>query len=417
MFCDKIFLKFAIILLIFQPTYSALKHIWKSPYNESDIYCAENRIEIKFNQLVIITYGQGVAFPGSRNFVWSVFKFDYKGGISDLKYYREAMMDYLTLNENLETTSQSKRFGYYAYFNLLPEVTSLEDFFGFNFKDKIQEIDFDHFDYSKVTSFKNAFKGLVNLKSIKFKSNWKRCDSQTPPLNNKPKPKIITSMFQGCTNLISVDLSYFDTSSIEDMSLLFYGCTELRAINISNFNFIKENITQDMLLGVEKLVHIDLVNIEGCIDEITSQEKIYNNTNLNVCQDRQIIQTDNDICCDLEIVNGQIQCKPSSNFIKLYYSQNCIYENGFQGGSNNRNGKYLISYNREMIRKDKYINITEDLGGLTLIIYFYSPQKSLGKFFDINEDANMKYVISIDLSNFNGSETVNMNSMVRKQLI
>ena len=116
MFCDKTFLKLAIILFIFQPTYSELKHIWKSPYNESDIYCAENRIKIKFNQYTELPK-VGIAFPGSRDFLWSMFMVDYKGVILGYRYYRESMMYYVLSFESLETNLLGKRLGYYAYFN------------------------------------------------------------------------------------------------------------------------------------------------------------------------------------------------------------------------------------------------------------------------------------------------------------
>jgi surface protein len=76
-----------------------------------------------------------------------------------------------------------------------------------------------------------------------------------------PKPKVLTSMLQGCTSLESVDLSVFDTSLVTDMYNLLCGCRELIAIDLSNFIFINENMTQDMLTGLEKLKYINLDNI------------------------------------------------------------------------------------------------------------------------------------------------------------
>ena len=50
---------------------------------------------------------------------------------------------------------------------------------------------------------------------------------------------------------------------------------------------------------------------------------------------------------------------------------------------------------------------------LKITIYFNGRQKSVKPFFDKNEDPNMEYLESIDLSNFDGSEVVDMNSMFK----
>ena len=43
-------------------------------------------------------------------------------------------------------------------------------------------------------------------------------------------------MFSGCYNLVSLDLSNFDTRSVTDMSNMFSYCYKLEKININNFN-------------------------------------------------------------------------------------------------------------------------------------------------------------------------------------
>ena len=44
------------------------------------------------------------------------------------------------------------------------------------------------------------------------------------------------NMFNGCTNIIEIDLSNFDSSQVEKMSSMFEGCTSLSSINFINFN-------------------------------------------------------------------------------------------------------------------------------------------------------------------------------------
>ena len=375
-------------------------------FSGPETLCVNNRIGVKFNGRSIYYIDHFFEKFGGRRYIWSLELYNSKGGTFREKTYSQLWTeDYPVLAvPELEN---------YAEFLLINKPLSLDNFFNTE-KDSyiniVEEIDFEWFDYSAVTSFENAFKGLTKLKSIKFKSNWKRCDAEAPPANNRPKPKVITNMLKGCTSLESVDLSVFDTSLVEDMSSLLDGCKELKALDISNFYFKNEDVAQNILSGVEKLKYIALDNITGSTEVITSLD-IFNNENLLVCQDQDLIQTDNEFCCDNEVVNGEIKCLPSSNFIVLYYSQNCDYDIGFKCDSDYRNGRYLIFYNEEFKKNTDSLNINAQSGGLTLTIYFYSPLKSLESFFDKDIDDNMVYVKSIDLSNFDSSKVTNMKKM------
>ena len=43
-------------------------------------------------------------------------------------------------------------------------------------------------------------------------------------------------MFYGCSSLISLDLSHFDTSNVEEMNNIFDGCISLEYINLISFS-------------------------------------------------------------------------------------------------------------------------------------------------------------------------------------
>ena len=43
-------------------------------------------------------------------------------------------------------------------------------------------------------------------------------------------------MFNGCESLTSLDLSNFNTSSVENMENMFNGCKSLTSLDLSNFN-------------------------------------------------------------------------------------------------------------------------------------------------------------------------------------
>ena len=60
----------------------------------------------------------------------------------------------------------------------------------------------------------------VNNITMKWNQKLTKCDN----------------MFNGLTNIINVDLSKFDSSSVTDMKCMFFECSGITSINFSNFN-------------------------------------------------------------------------------------------------------------------------------------------------------------------------------------
>ena len=46
-------------------------------------------------------------------------------------------------------------------------------------------------------------------------------------------------MFYLCSNLLSIDLSNFNTQNVETLRLLFNNCSNVKSLDISNFNLSK----------------------------------------------------------------------------------------------------------------------------------------------------------------------------------
>ena len=69
------------------------------------------------------------------------------------------------------------------------------------------------------------------------------------------------AMFDGCSNLESLDLSHFDTSNVTDMYGMFGGCSSLKNLDLSSFN--TENVTNmDWMFGnCSNLVRIYVGNL------------------------------------------------------------------------------------------------------------------------------------------------------------
>ena len=85
------------------------------------------------------------------------------------------------------------------------------------------------------------FNDCENLKEIKG-------------LNNLITNKVtnMTTMFQNCINLVSIDLSNFKTDNVTDMSYMFYGCGNLKEINLNNFK-LNEKCEVDGLFDLNSL--------------------------------------------------------------------------------------------------------------------------------------------------------------------
>ena len=64
-----------------------------------------------------------------------------------------------------------------------------------------------------------------NITSIDFGENF-----NTANVTN------MSSMFYGCYNLTSLNLSNFNTANVRDMDGMFWGCTSLTGLDLSNFN-------------------------------------------------------------------------------------------------------------------------------------------------------------------------------------
>ena len=69
-------------------------------------------------------------------------------------------------------------------------------------------------------------------------------------------------MFQACTSLVEIDLSSLDTSKITDMRNLFYRCLNLTNLNISTFNTSQVTDMSMMFMGCSSLTELDLSSFD-----------------------------------------------------------------------------------------------------------------------------------------------------------
>jgi len=115
---------------------------------------------------------------------------------------------------------------------------------------QITEIDLSYFDSSNLIDMNNMFDGCSSLKSIKF--------------GNFKTSKIIYMqfIFQNCRALETLDLSSFDTSKVEDFHYMFYGCSSLKYLDLSNFDTSSCRCIRNMFTRCSSLTSINLSSFD-----------------------------------------------------------------------------------------------------------------------------------------------------------
>ncbi len=75
---------------------------------------------------------------------------------------------------------------------------------------------------------------------------------------NTSNVKSMFSMFEGCSNLESIDVSRFNTSNVEEMWRMFGGCSKLTNIDVSGFITSTVKDMGNMFEGCSSLTSIDV---------------------------------------------------------------------------------------------------------------------------------------------------------------
>ena len=87
----------------------------------------------------------------------------------------------------------------------------------------IISIDLSNFDTSKLEFFNCMFEKCNSLKSINLNNV------------NTSSAKNMVAMFYECSGLETLNLSSFDTSKVTTMYAMFNGCTSLKSLDLTNF--------------------------------------------------------------------------------------------------------------------------------------------------------------------------------------
>ena len=131
-------------------------------------------------------------------------------------------------------------------------------------------LDLSNFDTSNVINMNFMFSGCLSLEEIKLTNKF-----------NTNKVIDMKSMFNNCKNLFSLDLSNFDTSNVTDMSYMFSNCSSLKEIKLVNkFNTNKVINMESMFNNCINLISLDLSNFDT--SNVTNMNNMfYGCTSLN----------------------------------------------------------------------------------------------------------------------------------------
>ena len=127
---------------------------------------------------------------------------------------------------------------------------------------------------SKITSLASLFDGCTNLASINttdwdtqnvvsMLNTFKNCSSLTSLDLSSFNTKKVTNMggvFNGCKLLTSLDLSSFNTEKMTTMASMFNGCQKLTSLNISHFNTANVTAMNNVFNGCSSLTSLNISN-------------------------------------------------------------------------------------------------------------------------------------------------------------
>ncbi len=137
-------------------------------------------------------------------------------------------------------------------------------------------VNIKYLNLSESTDLTSLFEGCSSLESIDMSQCnlskvrnldklFKNCSSLITVNLNKVNTERVTSMsqmFYGCTNLTNINLNDFNTSVVRDMSYMFMNCSKLMNINFSSFNTKWVSNMNRMFAGCNSLESLNLGNFD-----------------------------------------------------------------------------------------------------------------------------------------------------------
>ena len=118
------------------------------------------------------------------------------------------------------------------------------------------------FNHARPTSCYKWFDGLSQLQTIQGIENL-----------NTAEVTYMSSMFNSCSGLTSLDVSSFNTVKVTDMSYMFSGCSGLSSLDLSSFNTAEVTDMSYMFQNCSGLTSLDLSSLNTT--EVTNMSSMF----------------------------------------------------------------------------------------------------------------------------------------------
>lgn len=126
----------------------------------------------------------------------------------------------------------------------------------------LKSLDLTKFDTKNVSSMYFMFYNCPNLTSLDL-TNF-----------NTKNVKNMNGMFGDCTHLTSLDITNFNTAKVTNMGNMFLGCSNLTSLDLTNFNTAKVTDMHGMFNGCSALISLDLTNFNTA--EVRNMNRMFN---------------------------------------------------------------------------------------------------------------------------------------------
>jgi len=188
----------------------------------------------------------------------------------------------------------------------------------------IISVDLSKFDSSKVVNFDSIFYNSYNIKSI-ILANL-----------NTSSSEIMAGMFYNCRGLETLNLSSFDTSKVTTFWHMFNGCTSLKSLDLSSFITSNAIDMDDLFNSCSSLMFLNIINFNTPIIHYTSDMFSGVNENLVYCADPNKISKINSWLSKYKNNCSEICPKFKFIFDKKICINNCYNDKEYKYEYNNR---------------------------------------------------------------------------------
>ena len=133
----------------------------------------------------------------------------------------------------------------------------------FTYASKISKVVFEaSFANARPT---NCYAWFVNFKNL----------TQIEGIENLNTENVTSmrDMFNGCSSLISLDVTNFNTAKVTDMRYMFYSCSKLTSLDVTKFNTEKVTNMSYMFYNCKALTSLDVTNFNS--ENVTNMNKMF----------------------------------------------------------------------------------------------------------------------------------------------